>query len=408
MKTFLKYGIAVLFVLSFTVCKEKKPKVSEEFQWEYATPESQGFSPQKLEEAVRVLAKKNTKKLLVIRHDKIVYEWFAEGFEDSVRGHGTASLAKAIVGGLSLLVAMNEGYIKPDDPAWKYIPSWKDDSLKSKITIRHLASHTSGMEDSEISSRERAILAAKGLHHHMDLEGWKGHFWRRDLNPFIMARDSAPIMEAPGNRYGYSNPGIAMLTYAVTSSLRNSPYNDTRTYLREKIYEPIGIREGEYTIGYGRSYEEDGLKLVPSWGGGTFAAHAVAKIGRLMLHKGSWQGKQLINPALVDEVTRYEGTALPGGSSRFETDLVTSEKIPGTSSPATTLGWYCNFDKVWEKIPSDAFCGGGAGNQHLFVVPSLDLIVVRFGGNIFDPSKGENFWLGAEKYLFSPVIDAIE
>jgi CubicO group peptidase (beta-lactamase class C family) len=378
-----------------------------DFQWEYASPESQGFSSHKLDDAVNHLSKKNTKKLLIIRNDKIVVEWFAEGFEDSVRSHGTASLAKAIVGGMSLLAAMNDGFIRPDDPAAKYIPSWRNDKVKSNITIRQLATHTSGMEDAEVTKIEQQRMVEKGLHTHMDLPGWKGHFWRQDADPFLMARDSAPILHAPGTKYAYSNPGIAMLTYTVTSSLKDSPYKDIRTYLKDKIFQPIGVEEEGYRIGYGKTFDLEGLQLVPSWGGANFTARDVARIGRLMLKGGNWQGRQLIDPSLVKEVISYHGTALV---SEMNINLNDEEDVRTGINPipSTTLGWYCNFDRIWKNIPPDAFCGGGAGNQHLFVVPSLDLIVVRFGGNLFDASKGETFWLGAEKYLFDLIVDAIE
>ena len=81
--------------------------------------------------------------LLVIRNDRIIFERYAPGW-DATKPHGTASLAKALVGGMSLAVALTDGKIALDDPAAKYIPQWKDDPQKSRITIRHLGSHTSG------------------------------------------------------------------------------------------------------------------------------------------------------------------------------------------------------------------------------------------------------------------------
>lgn len=401
-----------------TATKGGESLLQEEFQWEYAAPESQGFSPAKLNAFINQLAEKKTHKLLIIRNDKIVVEWFAKGHEDSVSSHGTASMAKALVGGLSLLAAMNDGFIKPDDPASKYIPEWDSDPVKSLITIRHLATHTSGMEDAEVSDIEQRKMTANGLHTHMDLPGWKGNFWRQDVDPFLMARDSALIVSGPGTKYAYSNPGIGMLTYAVTSSLKGSQYSDVRTYLWEKIFKPIGIREKDYRIGYGKTFEETGLKLVPSWGGANFTARDVARIGRLMLKEGNWQGKQLIDASLVKEVVRYAGTALPPSISAPATEIEElSRNYEGAwkdnrtelnPRPATTLGWYSNFDGIWKYLPTDAFAASGAGNQTLLVVPSLELIVVRFGENLYNPSKGEGSWYGAEKYLFNPIIEAID
>jgi hypothetical protein len=62
---------------------------------------------------------------------------------------------------------------------------------------------------------------------------------------------------------------------------------------------------------------------------------------------------------------------------------------------------------VWAQVPRDAFAGAGGGNQVLLVVPSLDLIVVRNGANLYDASKGEGFWAGIERYVFNPVIEAV-
>src|SRR3974390_1083872 len=112
------------------------------------TPEHQGMSRTALDAWKDQLAALHTNALLVIRHDKIVYEWYAEGHGPE-RKQGTASLAKAIVGGTSLMVALQDRRLQTDDLASKYIPAWRDDPAKSRITIRHLATHSSGIEDAE-------------------------------------------------------------------------------------------------------------------------------------------------------------------------------------------------------------------------------------------------------------------
>ena len=373
---------------------------SGQFEWTYATPESQGMSSGRLDELVDDLASRGTKKLLVIRNDKVVCSYFAEGHEDSVRGHYTASLAKAIVSGMSLLLAMQDGLISPDDPACEYIPKWKNNYRKSKITIRHLAGHTSGMENAEVSEKEAAEMRAKGLHTHMDLPGWKGQFWRQEPDPFTVSRDSAPILSSPGQRYAYSNPGIAMLNYAVTAAIQDTEQKDIRTYLRDRVYRPIGIADEEYSLGYGKTYLIDSLPLVGGWGGGSFTANAVARLGRLMLRMGNWEGEQLIEPALVAEAVRFE----PASNQEFEWD------VRGSVNPflETTPGWYSNRSGIWEYLPRDAFAGAGAQNQLLLVVPSLDLIVVRFGERLFGKSGGDSASLGVERFLFNPVVEAIE
>src|SRR5262249_25309781 len=143
------------------------------------------------------LAKRKTRAFLVIRNDKIVYEWYAEG-QGPAKLQGTASLAKALVAGLSLGVAVSDGRIKLDDPAMKYVPEWKDDPKKAKITVRHLGSHTSGLSDSTTPGVKNE-----------EQPSWMGEFWKRQPppdDPFTLARDKAPMLFDPGTKFQYSNP----------------------------------------------------------------------------------------------------------------------------------------------------------------------------------------------------------
>src|SRR5262245_54078193 len=137
------------------------------FEWQQGTPESQGMSLARLDALWKELQASGTKALLIVRNDHIVYEKYAEGW-DAARTHYTASMAKALVGGIPLAVALGDGRITLDDKAMKYIPQWKDDPRKSKITIRHLGSHTSGIEDAN----------QDGVPHDK-LPGWMGEFWKR-------------------------------------------------------------------------------------------------------------------------------------------------------------------------------------------------------------------------------------
>ena len=383
-----KYIMIILLFAYYTcdIC-------GQSFEWKNAIPEDEGFSSEKLNSMRDTLANHKTTSLLIIKNDKIILEWYAEGW-NAEKQHYTASMAKALTGGMSLVLALNDGRLQVDDPACKYIPEWKNDPLKSKITIRELATHSSGIEDAEPSVGD-SNFSSNITNIHMNLPGWKGNFWRRDPDPFTMARDHAPVIFEPGTSYQYSNPGMAMLSYAVTSSYRGTKYTDIRTLLRERVYQPIGINDDEWQIGYGKTYDVDGLGLVANWGGGSFTPRATARIGRLMLHKGNWNGKQLIDSSWVKCVLKFAGTPLP---PRKEKDLPL----------ANGLAWYNNFDGVWTRAPRDLFSGAGAGNQTLFVIPSLNIIVVRNGEAMYDPEKGEGFNYGTVKYLVNPLMDAYE
>jgi CubicO group peptidase (beta-lactamase class C family) len=364
-----------LMIVFIVVCPSALCGAAE-FQWTTDTPESQGLSSQKLAALRDDLAARKTSGLLIVRNDKIVCEWYAPG-QSAASKHGTASLAKAVVAGVSLAVAMDDGRIALDDLAAKFIPQWKDDPRKSRITIRQLGSHTSGIEDAE----------AENLPHEK-LTGWKGDFWKRldpPRDPFTLARDAAPVLFDPGTKMQYSNPGIAMLTYAVTASLRDAPHNDIRTLLRERVMRPIGVLDEEWSVGYGQTLVVDGLPLVGSWGGAAYTARAAARVGRLMLREGNWEGRQLIGRDVVRKVTRDVGT-------------------PGNCG----IGWWSNNEGECAKLPRDAFWGSGAGHQILLVVRSLNLIAVRNGELIapagFEPSQ---YHEPVRRYLFEPLVDAL-
>ncbi len=328
------------------------------------------------------MSARHTSAFLVIRHGKMVCEWY--GPDQGPDGLlGTASMAKAIVGGMSLLTAMDDGVISPDDPASKHIPAWQGDPKKSSIRIRHLATHTSGIEDAE----------QDGLPH-AQLPGWKGAFWRREPDPFSVAIHQAPVIFKPGENYQYSNPGIAALAYAVTYSLREAPQKNIRELLAACVLRQLGVSDSAWSIGYGRPYELNGLELYATWGGGAFTPRATAAIGALMLHRGEWNHRQLIGRKTVEQGLAFSG--MP----------ISQEK----NAPASGLAWWLNTNGAWPCLPSDAFAGAGAGHQLLMVVPSLDLIVVR-NGQILNPERraGETgFWSPMVEHLMQPLSEAIK
>ena len=127
------------------------------------------------------LAKRKTKAFLVVRNDRIVYEWYAAGPRPRRRRTTPRRWPRRSSAGCRSAVAMTDGRIALDDPAAKYVPQWKDDPRKAKITVRHLGSHTSGLEDAE----------ADGVPHDK-LTGWKGDFWKR------LPAAERPVHHRPG------------------------------------------------------------------------------------------------------------------------------------------------------------------------------------------------------------------
>lgn len=351
-------------------------------EWESAPAGNAGLNALVLEELRDDLASRGTSSLLIVRHGRIVYEWYApQAAVDE--GLGTASLAKSLAGGMALLVALSDGHLNLDDPVSQYLPGWADDPLRSKVTVRHLATHTSGLED----AKEPGVA-------HRDLRGWKGDFWSRDSNPFRLVLENARPHFRPGSAFSYSSTGFAALGYAITASLRGTVDDGIRGLLRRRIMEPIGVPRGAWSMGYYAEYEHDGLRLHPVWGGGSYTSRAAARVGQLMLNKGRWNGQVLVDSEWVDAVTSYYGTPLP-------------DRSEDPAHPATAAAWFTNFDGVWPSVPTDAFAGAGKGHQILLVVPSLELVVVRFGSRLDRGQPRQGFWEAADAYLFQPLMDAL-
>src|SRR5690606_21899982 len=151
--------------------------------------------------------------------------------------------------------------------------------------------------------------------------------------------------------------------------------------LRERVMRPIGIGDDEWSIGYGREFDVDGLSLVAGWGGGNFTPRAAARVGRLVLRGGDWDGERLLSEEAIRLVTGDAGTPGPGG-----------------------IGWWTNADLRYPDIPRDAVWGAGAGHQILLVIPSLKLVMVRNGAALDAEDRERD---AVAHYLFEPLVSAV-
>jgi CubicO group peptidase (beta-lactamase class C family) len=365
-------ALVTLFHIAYSWVAPSGAAQTAGFEWRTGSPEEHGINAAKLT-ALRDRLASTTKSLLIIRDDTVVYEWYSPDHGPE-KLHYTASMAKALVAGLSAGIAISDGHVTLDDSAAQYVNAWRSDGQKRLIKVRHLGSHTSGLEDAE----------ADGLSHDK-LSGWKGDFWKRlqpPRDPFTLARDSTPVISNPGERFSYSNPGIAMLTYVVTTAISKGPHADIRSLLRERVMKPIGVTDREWSVGYNTTFNVDGLALIGSWGGGSYTARAVARVGRLMLRKGDWDGRRLLSADAVSQISEDAGTPGHGG-----------------------IGWWSNREGKYPSLPRDAFWGSGAGHQVVFVVPSKQLIAVRNGAVLNDRMEHHDA-LNAE--LLTPLMEAID
>jgi CubicO group peptidase (beta-lactamase class C family) len=128
---------------------------------EGSIPESQGMSAPLLDALRDSLVSRKTNSLVVIRHDRIIYEWYAPG-QSPTDLNDTGSMAQVVVGCLSLAVVLSDGRLSLDDRVSKYVGQWQNVSDKGQITIRQLANGSSNIEDADQTSLTRDQLPGWG------------------------------------------------------------------------------------------------------------------------------------------------------------------------------------------------------------------------------------------------------
>ena len=351
-------------------------------QWETARPEQEGLSGGVLDSLGASLAAEGTDAFLVVRGNHIVFEQYSAQSGPNVR-HLTTAMAKAATANIAILTAITDGRISLNDLASKYVPPWRDDSVRSKIRIGDLAAHQSGLDDVDFS------LAADGK-----LEEWKERYFHHPEQRFGMAIGAVPILFTPGARCSYSGVGYYVLAYALAASLRGAPQQDVRSLLRDRIMRPLGIPDDDWRLSYGASYQMDGMTLYAMGSGAEYTARTVARMGELILDQGRWGDRWLLDSGVVARSFRPATAPLAADSGDYR-----------ESPSAAGGGWWLNVRGTWPDVPRDAFAGFGGGHQVILVVPSLDLVMVRMGSELSsDPAQ---FGPAIRDRLFDPLMRAI-
>ena len=357
------------------------PWLIDPYGFERASPDKQGLEHSRIKKLSEDLAQGGTKGFLVLQNNQIVHEWYG-GFHGAHIRYRTASLAKALVGSLVLLLAIDDGRIKMDDPAWRYIPGWRNDPLRSRITVGDLANHSSGIEHPE-ESEDFGDYA----------ESWKAEYWHDHSERLHIALHVAPVLFPPGTHTSYSNPAYTALSYALAASLRGAPESDIGELLRTRIMQPLGVPDHHWTIGYGERFHQDGLTLRLFEGGGRYTTRAAARVGQLIGERGIWGGRQILSSGWIDSLVRG--------------DMATQAPRPHWK-PVSAIGWWSNAGRTWPHLPDDMLIGAGSGHQVVVVVPSYRLVVVRQGRSLGGPGWGKGYWQVLDDRLLRPLAEIID
>jgi len=256
------------------------------------------------------------------------------------------SMGKSLTAALFGLL-VQDGLYTLHQPA--AVPQWRQPGdPRSGITHRHLLRMSSGLDF--LAPRDPDYTPDKGYPDHMYV--YSGAI---DAFRFSITR---PLQFPPGTEGRYRNSDPLTIGYlirkAVESSVEGSagsaiPHADYLRWPQKALFDRIGIRR--------QVLETDpwGNFLLTGFDYGT--ARNWARLGMLFLQDGVWQGERL----------------LPEGYADF-----VSTPAPAWSEPVYGGLFWLNRTGEW-SLPEDAYYMAGAGGQRVFVVPSLDLVVVRMG-----------------------------
>lgn len=300
-----------------------KPTVAPEtvWQWQKDTPENHHIDSAFLSEFHRSLDETQVYASLIVKDDFIVDEYYKNGYDqDSV--FTLQSCSKSVTSTL-IGIAIDQGFIEDTDvPIAQYFPQIKqyaNENLKN-ITIWHLLTHTSGLDISD-----SAI--------------WNS--WRAsdDWIEYALAR---PSISAPGVAFDYSTAGTHLLTAILEKATGMTAYDFGKQYL----FDPMGMTSVKCEV------SPEGT----SDGGNGFAMNVydMAKLGKLYLDGGKWQGKQLVSEQWIQAAT----------SLQFDRS---------TGSADYGYQWWV---RTFGEKDYDAFFAQGHAGQYIFVVPEIRLMAV--------------------------------
>lgn len=286
--------------------------------------------------------------VLVMQHGKIIFEEYQNG-NNPWTTHKIYSGTKSFWV-VAVLEAVNDGLLGLNDRVSDTITEWQDDPRKRNITVRQVMNFTDGLD------------AAFQLHE--DMPDRDGYAIR------------VPLVARPGTAFIYGPSHGQIMAELLRRKL--APRNMTPyAYLERKVLNPLGIGSVEH--------KEDALgnPLVAS--GFKLTARQWVRFGLLLLHDGTYRKREIVPAGLLNECFRGTGPNPEFGMGLW---LNREASRPGAREPDVED----MLERKWQQqdwadacicrdAPSDMVVALGSGYQRLYVIPSLDLIIVRQGEN---------------------------
>ncbi|MCR9228574.1 MAG: beta-lactamase family protein [Flavobacteriaceae bacterium] len=266
-----------------------------------------------------------TRTFLILYKGHLIAEKYIDGFDKDTPILGW-SMTKSVLASCYGILE-HQGKLEMDWPA--PIPEWKDDERKD-ITLNHLLRMQSGLAWDEdytgISDVTRMLF--------LDSDMTKAQ------------RDKKAIAK-PTEIWNYSSGTTNLLSGILKQQFRS--HQEYLDFPYSALIDKIGM--------YSMVMEAD---MAGNYVGSSYAWASTrdwARYGQLHLNKGNWKGEQLFDASWINYIT-----------------------TPTANSNGTYgAHFWLNAEGKYPDVPTDMFSCNGFEGQHVFMIPSKDLVVVRTG-----------------------------
>jgi CubicO group peptidase (beta-lactamase class C family) len=287
-----------------------------------------------------------TDGVVIIRDGYLVYEHYSGGYaagKPHLIWSASKSVTNAMVG-----IALRKGLLSLDDPVYRYYPTLDRPDTRA-ITINHLLRMSSGLyanegfESSPFGSTVNNMLFSLGS---------------RDMGLFAA---SQPVIAQPDRHWEYSSLTSTLLMAVLKNTLDANTY---ATYPWVELFGRLGMRSAVW--------ERDASGTFVGSSYVYLSPQDMARFGYLFLNDGLWDGQRILQEGWV----RYSTTVAPAMKT---TRLQAADLKEGTYGAQ----WWLNravpewgLPKAFPDAPEDLFYASGHWGQAVFVIPSLDMVIV--------------------------------
>ena len=259
---------------------------------------------------------------------------------------GTKSFA-----GLLAAFAVEDGLFSFDTMLGELISSWSIEEERGKITIRQLLNLTSGIQTASIGAQQ-------------------------SVDQLL----SSQMAFERGSTFQYGPTPFYLLSLIFSRELGIDP----ALYLQNKLFGPLGLTSGSWNLGL-----EQGIRNLSF--GLLYPANDWLQVGILLENGGELDGVRVLNQETLNELLQ-PSKAAPGYGITFWLNKAVDpqssfvERIPGT------LGAVQSDKLISNDMPTDLYMMSGAFGQKLYIVPSLDLVIVRYGRTLQSDFSDQRFF----------------